>query len=387
MTDRQLLWGAGAVALVVIALTILFSPAPALQASKVPSTYSSAEGGARAAFLLLQELDYPVLRWEEPPSQLAVHGNAGILVLAEPTQTPTDSDRRSLLRFVTNGGRVLFCGSKIRQFFPAAEIKDRTQAELTLAASVPSRWTRGARQIVLQANTVWGNLNQRQVPLYSNEDGPVVVWWQMGSGQVLWWAAATPLTNAALSRADNLQLLLNAVSPEDGDLDETIYWDEFFHGERSSLWSYVPRAVLSWGVADLVLLAGLILFAYSRRWGPVFRPRRVSRLSPLEFVDTLGGLYRRAGATSVPVAVSYRQLRFTLARRLGLGAGSSDGELSEAASDRLGWVRSDLADVLARAAAGQGGKPPKEEALAVVRAMEQYRQRLRPGRPVWEEKR
>jgi hypothetical protein len=111
----------------------------------------------------------------------------------------------------------------------------------------------------------------------------------MGAGEILWWAAATPLTNAGMTRADNLRLFLNTVSASNAGQPVSIYWDEYFHGQRGSLWSYVEKTPIVWGGLQLTILVLGLLFTFSRRSGPMVMPAVVSRLSPLEFVETIGG--------------------------------------------------------------------------------------------------
>jgi hypothetical protein len=142
-----------------------------------------------------------------------------------------------------------------------------------------------------------------------------------------WWASATPLTNLGITRDGNLQLFLNGVSDEDGQPLE-VYWDEYFHGRHGSLWSYVRQTPVFWGLLQACCLVLAALFSFSRRSGPVAAPPTVSRLSPLEFVDTMGSLYQRAGAASIAVDTSYRHLRLELARRLRLPTNATNAALA-----------------------------------------------------------
>jgi hypothetical protein len=106
-------------------------------------------------------------------------------------------------------------------------------------------------------------------------------------------------------------------------------------------------------------------------------PANLARLSPLEFVDTMGGLYQRAGAAPVAVAVSYRHLRLELTLRLGLAAAVSDADLAKAAGERLGFQSSELGDVLQNAArAAAAPKLPAREGVRLVRQLEQNTARL-----------
>lgn len=369
--DRKLLLAAAALAVLLMAGTVFFAPGNRLGESPVPSSYSPDSGGALAAYLLLQDLHYDVQRWEDSPAALDRLGRGAVLIVAGPTETPTNRERESLRAFVHRGGRLLFCGGSVREFFPEAGVSpgqgDGTWQEY--AASFPSYFSRGAQTIVLRPEAIWDQAGAREISLYGDSTGAVVAAWPIGAGEVLWWAGATPLTNAGIRRGSNLQLFLNAV-----DAAPAIYWDEYFHGQRTSLWSYVGHTPVAWALAQFALLMLAVLFTFSRRWGPMVRPAAVSRLSPLEFVDTLGGLYQLAGATSVAVGVTYRHLRMRLTRQLGMPASAPDGELASAAAARLGWKLEPLRETLAQSSAAI--KPRPRQALALIQTMEGYTAQL-----------
>jgi hypothetical protein len=215
-----------------------------------------------------------------------------------------------------------------------------------------------------------------QITLYGKADEEAVVSWHIGKGEVIWWAGATPLTNAGISRADNLNLFLNSLGAR-----PFIYWDEYFHGQRASLASYVENTPVIWACAQLLIAACAILFTFSRRSGPVVPPRTPSRLSPLEFVDTMGDLYRHAGASSIPVDVSRRHLRLELARRLGLPSQTSDPDLAGAAAERLGFDGAALNEALHQAAAASAiQKLPTAQALGLVQGLERFAEQLKMPR-------
>lgn len=106
-------------------------------------------------------------------------------------------------------------------------------------------------------------------------------------------------------------------------------------------------------------------------------PPVVSRLSPLEFVDTLGGLYERAGAEPAVIGFVYQRFRATLSRQLRLSPSVGDTELADAVQGRLGWKESGLKTTLARAlVASRAKKVQPEEALGLIRDLEQYEEKL-----------
>jgi len=383
-SDRKLLLVGGSLLLLMLTASVILSPPGEQLNSPVPSTYSAQSAGAEAAYLLLSQLHYPVRRWEEPPTELDADPREVLLILAEPIQPPSQKERKALLDFAQGGGHVLFTGSSIRNFFPGADVSHIPPDPVwkSFLPSIPNRLARGVQTVTIQPQAYWGRLNESQLALYGEPGAPAVVRWKLGRGFVLWWAGSTPLTNAGITRGDNLRFFLNAVVNGSKDRPHQIYWDEYFHGQRSSLWSYFGKTSLAWSLLQLGLLAFAVIFTFSRRSGPVYIPAGISRLSPLEFIDTLGGLYERAGAASSAVSVSYLRLRTLLTRQLGLAAKTPDAQLAQAAEQRLGWKDSGLANLLGRAeASSRMEKLSPRHALDLVQNLERHAARLsvRPG--------
>lgn len=160
---------------------------------------------------------------------------------------------------------------------------------------------------------------------YTYEGEPVVVSYMVGRGEVIWWASAMPLTNVGIRDENNLDLLINSVGQ-----GKHILWDEYFQGNSRHQIAAFPPAVrwTLWG--QCLAFAFMLVLTYSRRSGPVIPLVTESRLSPLEFVDTLGNLYARAGAAQVPVEIAFTRFRQLAARRLGLSGKSNAQQLAQA---------------------------------------------------------
>jgi hypothetical protein len=370
--NRRFVWAVWACALVLVAGIVVTAP-PAPEYAPVPSIYASGSGGARAAYLLLRDLHFHVRAWEEPPARLNALTLPAVLILAEPSESPSKADIASLRKFVEAGGRVLFCGASIPKFFPKAEVSDPVEGIewKEFAANLPSATTRGADRVVIRPEVYWGPTDASQLPLYGSEDSVAVVSWKLGKGEVLWWAGATPLTNAGITRSGNLNLFLNSVG-----VGTPIYWDEYFHGQRVSLFSYVGKTPVVWAGVQVLLAALFLLFTFSRRSGPIVMPSSVSRLSPLEFVDTMGALYQHAGASSIPVDVSRRRLRLQLTRRLGMPSATPDADLARVAAERLHFGGVSLTETLNRASgAAAAPKLRTRDALALVQDLERFKEK------------
>ena len=384
--DRKLVIGAAAVALLLFGLLYLFEPVDRDQLAGYPSSYSPASDGSKAAYLLLEQLGYRVERWERPPDELESSPDAArniVLILAEPFPIYSSADQAAIRRFVLNGGEVLAIGASSSRLVPevAAQSDFGAQPDLESrqhSALGPSRFTTGAASISMRSPDKWMSRESAALPLYGTEDHPVVTTAKLGAGQVIWWASAWPLSNAGIREQQNAILLLNCIGPPGG---RHVLWDEYFHGMRESFGSYIRTTPLPWAALQVAIALLLIVFSFSRRWGPIRAPFAESRLSPLEFIDTLGDLYQSAHAASVAVGVSYQAYRTLLVRKLGLSKRTTLQELSKAAAQRMAVAESAVLDTSARAErAMRSLNLDENEALALVGQLHDYSNRLDPPR-------
>jgi hypothetical protein len=381
--DRKLLLIAGSILLALIAVTAVLAPSAADSAGQgTPTTYSTARNGAQAAYLLLRDLGYQSERWEKSPSELPADAEGKILILAEPSNFPEKSEREALIRFARAGGWILYAGNFPFLFFGKGDVEPiplSSSSSLTAQAYptiAPSPLTRDSPEITMFASSTWVRKEGAQIPLYGSPDHPVVVTWRIEKGRMIWWASPTPLTNSGISQTGNLPFFLDciqAVRPSANAVQITVLWDEYFHGYRGSLWTYFAETPVPWAIFQLALAAVLFFLAFGRRSGPLYAPVPVSRLSPLEFVDTLGDLYRRASAGSAAVRVAHQRFKTQLLRRLALAPSISNAQLDAAVRERLGWRQPGLFETLQRADQTERTSDlSSPEALRLVQALEHY---------------
>src|SRR5215813_1306170 len=108
-SDRRLLtWAALLLLPVIIALAFLSQEE---EESAVPSTYSAQSQGAKAAYLLLQDLGYKVDRWEQSPTELPPDSAHTVLILASPFRPPLPQEKNALQKYLSMGGKILETGS------------------------------------------------------------------------------------------------------------------------------------------------------------------------------------------------------------------------------------------------------------------------------------
>ena len=281
-----------------------------------PSSYSPSSRGGKAAYLLLQQMGYNVSRWDRPLSELPESGKGTVLVMARAGGSGRTEQRDALKRYVATGGRVVCFGSSPQWVLPhgVVEFDAAPEAEWKAVTPVlPSRLTRGGA-ITLDAELHWESEDHTDLVHYKSGDGPLVVSYAFGSGEVVWWASSVPITNAGITRPGNLELVMNSI----GDTNLRVLWNEYSGSEYKSLWRRAWDTPVKWLFAQSALFATFLLLTYSRRSGPVRQYVTRSRLSPLEFTETLGALYKRAHATGFALEATHSHFRNEVARKYGI---------------------------------------------------------------------
>jgi hypothetical protein len=296
-----------------------------------PSSYSVLNRGGKAAYLFLLQSGHPVERWEQAPDQLPKDPSGVTLILADPEQWLDIEERSAISRFVLNGGKLLVTGSYINGLLHHGEaiMSERRIGFERSKPVAPSSLTRGG-EITQDGAWIWSPASISQMVHYVDAKGnAVVVSYALGKGEVIWWASALPLTNIGIRDAGNLELLLASVSPS-----RRILWDEYFHTQHKRIRAGAYVKVLRWGVLQLALLMLVLLVTYSRRSGPVVNLPAVSRLSPLEFVASMGAVFHKAKSPQIAVEIALERLQQVAARRLGIPAKTDAGEVARMMLER-----------------------------------------------------
>jgi len=375
--DRKLLTAAGLLLVVLVISAALLSPRRSEGMSAYPSSYSANWDGAKAAYLLLQDLGYRVSRWEQSPTELKGEPSTQVLILAQPLQAPSPEEKQAIREFLAKGGRILAVGTRAALLLPQSSWFQEgfpLSAKTTFRPLLPSPLIRDAPEISMVPPDHWQPESGSQLVIYGNDETAAVITYAVGKGRVIWWGASTPMTNAGIRESGNLALFLNSVGPADR---AQVLWDEYFHGAHSSLWPYIAQTPLPWGIAQFGLVFVAILATHSRRQAPIHIPLARSRLSPLEFVETLGDLYSSAHAGPAAVRIAYEHLRHELTRRLGLPGNISDADLARTAHALLGWNEGEFSGTLSRSQqAMNGGKLDDGATLPIVQQIFDYTSRL-----------
>jgi hypothetical protein len=376
--DRKLLIVAGILLVVLAVASTLLTPPEAGGRTVIPSSYSPSWGGAKAAYLLLQESGYEIERWEQTPTELPeAKAENEVLILAQPVQTASADERGALRSFLQNGGRIVATGSSAARVLPEpSEFQEGLDEEdiKTFFPVNPSPIMRDAPEIKMIAPQNWQPRSPAHLVIYGDTKTAAVISYKVGKGEVIWWGASTPLTNGYIRQSGNAMLFLNSVGPVKGT---HVLWDEYFHGVEGGFWNYLARTPIPWGIAQFGLVFLAVLVTFSRRQGPIHVPAKSSRLSPLEFVETLGDLYSSGHAGSAAVRIAYQRFRFVLTRQIGLAANVPYPELAKRAHELLGWKQQELFETFSRAERVMRSIEVRDEdARAIVQEIFDYTTRL-----------
>ena len=376
--DRKLmLWLGGVVLLIIVAVSVI-APATGNEDTR-PSSYNAAPGGAKAAYLLLESLGRPVMRWDQPLDELSsVDASRSTLLLAEPMYTALEKDRlaAAIKAFLERGGRVVTSGTDGALLLPGGAVKSSRRLG-NLCYTEPEGPGPLARAGKVEMHDVvrWGEENAGVFVEQRCGPDAVVVRIPVGRGEAIWWSSATPLTNAELHNDADLKLLLASLG--DG---RRIVFDESLQQTTRTQWSATRGLPLRSLLAQAALIFALLVFSFSRRRGPIRLPAGVPRSSPLEFAISMGDLYEKAGATGAATEAARRRLGATLARDARLPhrtVQAGPDAIVEALEKRFGGVWKSVGEHLREAALAADVNPKATSALKLVRALGEDAERIR----------
>jgi hypothetical protein len=387
-SDKKLMLVLCGVMLVLIVGISVLAPQSEANDPK-PTTFNSGPQGAKAAYLLLQQLGRSTLRWEKPLAALSdTDASKRTLVLAEPVFAPTDEEelKAEVKEFLERGGRVLATGAMGAELLPDGKVKAPgiVQTELCYTTPEGPGELAHAGSVEMRESGQWAAEGARfRVEQRCGSDA-VVVRYAVGKGTAVWWSSATAMTNAGLKHDADLALFLASVG--DG---RAVVFDESLHGATKSMWDAAKGLPLGWLSLQVALVGVLLVLSFSRRRGPMRMPVELPRSSPVEFAESMGDLYAKGEATIAAVDAAKRRLLRVLVREAGLLQTTVDAgpeAIAEALRVRLGGDWSGLERDLKSALETKDERLKGKAALALVRAMEEdverVRAKLRPAKEV-----
>ncbi len=314
---------AGFLALLVLAMFLGEAP----EQKGHGNSYDASWPGYRAAYLILEELDYPVTRSRRPTED-------SVRLVLGPQAALREA--RSTRAWVEAGGILVLgddTGEFSREMDIPVEVHDLDLTLLEEPASGPagvSRLSGGRTQVEWRGRSgrVWARAGTHQEPF--------ITIYPLGRGQV--WLLNRPefLRNQLIRFGDNSVLLCRMADELLREQPAPLAFDEYFHGlrERPGVGELLLRPPALWVTLQALALLGLLLWRYVPRFGTVRALPPVRRRSKEEFLDAMASLLERKG----DYADAYRTARDDLAREieqeLGLPAGAPSEQVAREAERR-----------------------------------------------------
>lgn len=338
----------------------------------IPTSYSSAGGGALALYRWLGELGYDVRRLEYRPFEL--DDTTAALVILSPGDQITRQQARDTLDWVERGGTLILADDTPAIFSGSRALFDELQVDVRVLdpnetierapVVLPAFDQPPARELTARTGRVLVPRVPDVAALAGEPGATVLAGVSRGDGYVYLSTATHLFTNDGLREEGSAALALNMLRrvPSGG----RILFDEIHHGRVTppaaggllgSPWGWAA-AYASVAVVMYLLLSG-------RRFGrPVPLREEVARRSSAEYVESMADLFQRGGKRSYILRHYYEAFKRRLARPYGISPQLPDdafaAELARAGEVDEALVR----DTLARLRAAPAGEAELVRAVA-----------------------
>ena len=346
------------------------------------SSYRSTPYGTLGLYTLLEESHYNVTRFEKPFTELKDREPGTLLVIAPPdTHNPDREEFEAVTKWVEAGGLLIIIDRDINVSIGDAAFRtERAELKSTVHTLQPTPLTRGVERVALSEYAKRVKIDSRSATYHIGDDqAAVVADAQVGKGRVVLLTDPYLVANNGISQADNVVLALNLVA---GRPAGTITFDEYHHGYGASttgqgLMSYFRGTPVPWMMAQLGLIAVLVVYSRGRRFGRPLPLKRERRTTNLEFVSSMANITRLAQATDLAMENIYAEFRKRLCRFGGVPAKVENEKLAAAVARRSKFDERELATLLARCEEVSRGEHVSEsELLKLVARIREIETRL-----------
>ncbi|MGH7793808.1 MAG: DUF4350 domain-containing protein [Candidatus Binatia bacterium] len=309
-----------------------------------PSTFFTDPSGARALFLIMQQMLPGVAQWRRPLSLLPPPETSeapSTLVVAGPARPISATEAEHLERWLAAGGQLILLSadgwplgprvsSAAAERSPVADGGDAGPTATLLSRYAPSlRWTKAGQistgrasgpsipngETTLGWRRSFAATGGAKVIAAAN-NAAMAVEIPVGQGRIV--AVADPMmaSNGALRRSDNAVWLTSLAA---GWGHGRILFDEYHHGfgqKRGTAELTAAFLMTPWGWCVLqIAVAGLLyIFAYRRRFGRIRESPAPDRTSPLDLLDARAGVLQAAAAQGLAADLIVQHLCHNLTR-------------------------------------------------------------------------
>ncbi|MEA3403775.1 MAG: DUF4350 domain-containing protein [Armatimonadota bacterium] len=346
--------------------------------------------GTKAWRELLAAAGVPGETWGVPLTELS--REVDMLVVLDPTIPVTDGEREALLQWVRDGGRLVLAPGErgvpgrrsgsamiaIEELLLALGLSERrgvsAQQELArparhgdLTADVHSVLVPTGRRLELAPLLAQADVSQPEIVL-SDTHGTAAAVTRVGEGNAIVLCEAEMLSNAVLSKADNVVFAANLAFA--GGAPNAVYFDEYHHGFFASRGVFagpqVDERPFWYSVVAVLFVAAVYALGRAKRLGAPAAGPDDPRRPAAEYVRAFARVYARARASDAAAGMLLQGLRRRLARAAGVPASAPDEALL-AGLTRIGVPRDTVADLLSGLQRARAETPGERELLALAR--------------------
>ncbi|HNT77254.1 MAG TPA: DUF4350 domain-containing protein [Anaerolineae bacterium] len=330
--DAWLGGGVIALLLLVTAVGAIYQARQQVSAQSRPLTVAStAPEGARALWLWLEALDYPVSA--AITETFALPPQTGVVLVLEPSQAVTEEVWETLTPWLEQGGTLIVAGER----YGAQTVLDHFDFELhyfdtpvvTLTAQTPLWFSPPLTMPVPLKTRAYFTTDRADFTThFAVGDKPVLVSFQEQRGRVFLCATPYPFSNAGLKHPGNAALVLNLLV---GRPDGSVWFDEWHHGARVLVRAGPETWLRTTAVGHALLYSAGVIFValllHGQNFGRPFVPPQLRyRRAPIEYITAIANLHRRAGHRADALRTYHRQLKRALGQRYRLDPDLPDPE-------------------------------------------------------------
>ena len=330
-TNRRVAAVASAVCLALIVTIAILSATPSRDAfGRRPSTFFTDPSGARAIYLVLQQVLPSVEQWRRPLTALtwrrSSSGRSTLIVMGAPGPLG-QSEAAALEAWIESGGQLIVA----------------TSAE----------WQLQRRRGAEPAD---GFFARHGIPLRKNLSGGAAIAGSLvrsvGQGRIIYVPDGYAFSNDTLRTSDNAVWLAERCSEWGGPA----WFDEYHQGfgeQRGLIPLIGVFATTPWGLVCLQLaLAGAVyIVGCRRRFGRPLEELPLERTDPMETVQAIGGLFEASQARALSARTIHQHLNAYVSAILGYRIDLANAQTRERLANPAGIAKADL-DAYAEAVKG-----------------------------------
>lgn len=385
-------------ALFLVLATVLNKAGQSAVPNTAPSSLNAKPLGAKALYMLLEQVGYRVDRLEAPWGTLGRED--GLLVAIEPFDKDrpfSPAENATLTKWVRDGGSLLLITQQPQDAQPddplggdMTIVSSGSNVRLTAGPAVSDTpWTKNIKRISIQTQVRLHPLpGTGYQTLFQDDEGAFVVQKSIGKGHLIVAANDLFTSNDGLKNTvqdDNALFVVNVAAATVGTTGHTVLFDEYHHGvgfetavDRGEQWYQAAPLPLVLGLYHLGAFGLLLVYNGNRRFG-LARPLTHAVYRPsTEYVGSMAKLYKRAHAGDIAVQTLYGKFLRDLTRKLDLPPDAPTGQILQYAERTFGANAAPLPALLGRCeqiVAG-GERVSDAEMVNLVREIETVRRRL-----------